>query len=160
MNDPAAPPAWLLAMIMAGSICAFIAFLYLIQVVKRFFGSESTRPARPRAMVLRRRNGQFRGSASTVPKENDRSEVVTAPGRAVPQERSVPSLPLSVPEIARISYDLGRGIAASDIAKSLPGYSARNYKDYAERVRQVQQILSQIDAEKPPPAMPVEAHAA
>lgn len=48
-------------------------------------------------------------------------------------------------------------MAVSDVAKVLPGYSSRNYKEYAEKVRHVQELLKQAEADRPldaPPAPP------
>lgn len=120
-------------------------------------------PRRPRRVPLRGRRGQLAGSKivrqdrSTVPNEpNDgerSSDVRTASereGTTVPgvlrSPTIVPESVLTVPEMLMITAALTRGVAPSDIAKSLPGYSGAKYTEYMEKVKKTQATLAKTGA--------------
>lgn len=58
-----------------------------------------------------------------------------------PTPDMIDELLITPEEIDFISVRLGRGMSASDVAKSLPGYSARKYKEYREKVQKVEASL-------------------
>jgi hypothetical protein len=69
-----------------------------------------------------------------------------ASGRDVTPSLPVTSLPndvtVSLAEVALIAARLTQGMAPSDVAKSLPGYSPKkNYQEYMGKVRQVKATL-------------------
>jgi hypothetical protein len=111
------------------------------------------RPASTPPRSIRDRHGHFRGSrsaAASVPAGNEwgndrerRSEVRTASERGGTAVPAVPSVLVSVTEAALIGQRLGQGMAPSDVAKSLPGYSGKKYAEYVEKVRQVKAALDQ-----------------
>jgi len=118
-----------------------------------------SRLPRMRPRPLRGHRGQFAGSAAAVPtvpeSGNDaerRSADRSASGGVVPGDNDVPIVPVSVPEIVQITMLLVQGMAPSDVAKRLPGYSARNYQGYVARVRQVKVELEAVTAAAEPPA--------
>lgn len=98
--------------------------------------------------------GRFDGSLPAVPnRSDDRSEVehrssdryaLESGGTTVPD---VPSGTVSPEEAALIGLRLGRGMSPSDVAKSLPGYSARKYKEFREKVEHVQAALAELEPE-------------
>jgi len=45
-----------------------------------------------------------------------------------------------------ITAALTRGVAPSEIAKGLPGYSGERYKVYMEKVKKTQAVLAEIGA--------------
>lgn len=53
---------------------------------------------------------------------------------------------LTVPEMLLITAALTRGVAPSEIAKALPGYSGEKYKTYMEKVRKTQAVLTETGA--------------
>lgn len=111
--------------------------------------ARSARPARrPARLKLRPRpvrgaRGQFNGSVPAVPAQERRSEERSASESPVSGDNEVPIVPVSVPEIVAITMRLAQGMAPSDVAKSLPGYSARNYQAYMAKVRQVKATMEE-----------------
>jgi hypothetical protein len=112
---------------------------------------------RLRPSPIRRSNGQFNGSAPAAavvpdhrsemePRSSDRS----ASERRVPAGNDVPIGTNSPAEIAMIALRLGQGMPPSDVAKSLPGYSARKYQAYMAKVNQVLADLATVEPEKEP----------
>jgi hypothetical protein len=103
---------------------------------------------------VRGEHGRFDGSLPAVPLRSDgRSEAehrsddrsaLESRGTTVPD---VPSGTISPDEAALIGLRLGRGMSPSDVAKSLPGYSARKYKEYRSKVDQVCVALAELEPE-------------
>jgi hypothetical protein len=101
---------------------------------------------------IRRDDGRFDGSLPAVPDRSDlRSEAehrsadrsaLGSDGTNVPD---VPTGTISPEEAALIGLRLGRGMSSSDVAKSLPGYSARKYKEYKEKVLKIEATLADFE---------------
>ena len=96
--------------------------------------------------------GRFDGSLPAVQnRSGSRSELEPRFGSSSALESDGTTVPdvlsgtISPEEAALIGLRLGRGIASSDVAKSLPGYSARKYKEYKEKVLRVEASLAALD---------------
>ena len=161
------PSGLLIFLIMFGLILAFIAAIALISWLHtNLTGANVARAARwvwrvafpaardlmqdrrriTRAPHLRPRpirgaHGRFSGS-TIVPGEEPRSEGVSATERGVPERSTVPAGTISVPEAAIIAARLTQGMAPGAVAKSLPGYSARNYTEFKAKVDAVRVALA------------------
>lgn len=134
---------------------------YLQPLLRGLFPPRTTivhpRP-RLRSHPIRGALGRFDGSrpaANAVPAVTDPvpqpergSSSRSASESDVPGGNEVPSVPVSVPEVVQITAQLMRGAAPSDVAKTLPGYSARNYQAYMAKVRQVKAELDLVAQEE------------
>lgn len=107
---------------------------------------------RLKSRPLRRDDGRFDGSlpadllrsddrSDAEPRSDDRS-ALESNGTAVPD---VPGGTISPSEAALIGARLGRGMSPSDVAKSLPGYSARKYQAYREKVLKIEATLAELE---------------
>lgn len=110
------------------------------------------RPAsRVRVRPLRSAIGQFQGSVparfevpESVPDAERVPEVVPASRADVSDGNEFPAVPVSVPEIVQITLQLAQGVSPSVIAKTLPGYSSREYQTYMAKVRNVQTEMAAV----------------
>lgn len=110
------------------------------------------RPMRLRSRPIRGEGGRFDGS---LPALENRSDQGSAPERRSDDRSALESngthgadVPIgTIPpeEIALIGLRLGQGMAPSAVAKSLPGYSARKYRDYMEKVAKVEASLAEFE---------------
>lgn len=110
------------------------------------------RTIRLKSRPIRGTDGRFDGSLPAVPfRSESRSEpelrsadrsALESGGTTVPD---VPGGTISPEEAALIGLRLGQGMSASDVAKSLPGYSARKYKEYREKVQKVEMSLADFE---------------
>jgi hypothetical protein len=97
---------------------------------------------------IRDDDGRFNGSLPAVPSvpavehRSENSSATESGGTTVPD---VPSGTISPAEAALIGLRLGRGMPRNAVAKSLPGYSARKYREYMERVLKVETALADLD---------------
>lgn len=121
------------------------------QEVKRRATRQSPTIVRLKPRPIRGDGGRFDGSLPAVPvvpivehRSADRS-ALGSDGTIVPD---VPPGTISPEEAALIGLRLGRGMAASDVAKSLPGYSARKYKEYREKVQKIENALAEVEPEE------------
>ena len=105
-------------------------------------GRRSSRPAHLRPRPLRRADGRFNGS-EVVTSVQPRSEGVTASERDVTERYQVANVTISVTEAAIIATRLAQGMAPSAVAKSLPGYTPRNYSEFMAKVQEVRATLAQ-----------------
>ncbi len=116
-------------------------------------------PARLRSQPLRTPRGRWSGSRSlpSLPARGNEGATTLRLGNdevAASESEVTPSLPVTslpdtvvvtVAEAALIAVRLSSGMAPSDVAKSLPGYSPkRNYQEYVAKVRRVKQELEQV----------------
>lgn len=109
------------------------------------------RPMRLKPRPIRGERGRFDGSLPALESRSDersnpepRSDhrsAVESPGTTGTE---VPIGTILPEEIALIGLRLGQGLSPSDVAKSLPGYSARKYKMYMEKVQHVQTTLAEL----------------
>lgn len=67
---------------------------------------------------------------------------VTASESDVTEKRYVTNAVATPAEIARIAVQLTNGVPPSEIAKALPGYDPRTYKDFKAKVSYVQELLA------------------
>lgn len=79
---------------------------------------------------------------SRVERSSDESSALEKAGTRVPD---VPPGTISAEEAALIGLRLGRGMSPSAVAKSLPGYSARRYRDYMEKVANIEAALAEYE---------------
>lgn len=171
------PSGLLIFGILFGGILAFIALIGLISYLKANLtaanmgralrwawgvvfpamqalvtDTRERRAVRARPSPIRRADGRFDGSRVVSVAEQS-SEVVTASERDVTERNQVPNVTISVTEAAIIATRLAEGMAPSVVAKSLPGYSPRNYSDFMAKVQEVRRVLAQA-APPEPPAQP------
>ena len=100
-----------------------------------------------RRIPIRRANGQLAGSVSTGNSPEPSPDRSSAVGSGVPEVPKVPEFrPIPIPDMLIIAARLGQGMTATEVAKSLPGYSGRKYAEYGERVRHVKAILEEHGA--------------
>lgn len=163
--EPNAPPDWLIFVAFTAAVGLLLGVMIVVAGVKRKLRGESfwahdsesgARASNVRSRTLHRRPAGMlqpsRPQRRNVPARNAAqlsSGAVSASERAVSGDRSVPIVPVSVAEAAVIGKRLGEGMSPSDVAKSLPGYSARNYKEYAEKVRLVKGELDKAEVPRP-----------
>lgn len=130
---------------------------FIVPIVRGVIGAagagaeEVKRRRKLRSRPVRGALGRFDGSLpATAAVPDRRSEVeprslnrsaLESPGTTVPD---VPSGTISSAEIALIGLRLGQGMSPSSVAKSLPGYSARKYQQFIEKVEKVQADLAEV----------------
>ncbi len=123
------------------------------QEVRRRASRQLPTNVRLRSRPIRGDAGRFNGSLPAVPvvPNTERSSLDrSALGRDVPDDNDVASGTISPEDMMRISLRLGRGMSPSDVAKSLPGYSARKYKESREIVLKIEAELAELEpAEEP-----------
>ena len=99
---------------------------------------------------IRGQHGQFRGSfpaRSDAQPGSEDSSASERPGTNGTEFQSGTILP---EEIALIALRLGRGMSPSAVAKSLPGYSARKYQAFMEKVSNVEATLAELEPVEQP----------
>ena len=106
--------------------------------------------ARLHSRPIRGDAGRFNGSLPAVPDAEHRSADRSASERAGTIGTEFPIGTIPPAEIALIGLLLGRGMSASDVAKSLPGYSARKYKEYREKVLKIEAELAELEPVEEP----------
>lgn len=119
------------------------------QEVKRRASRQLPTNVRLRTRPIRDNAGRFNGSLPAVPIVPNTERPFpnrSASERDVPDGNDVSSGTISPHEAALIGLRLGRGISPSDVAKSLPGYSARKYQMFMGKVVKVQTDLAQFDS--------------
>lgn len=123
--------------------------------VKRRAGRRLPTTVRLKSRPIRGNGGRFDGSLPAVPSRSEswnepepRSENSSALGSDGTTVPDVPSGTISPEEAALIGLRLGRGMSTSDVAKSLPGYSARKYKEYKEKVLKVETALADLEPDE------------
>lgn len=160
---------WLMIVTIAAAVYYFVwkdRVQPIIQWLARFLSGavqqEDDRPLRLHRRVhvrpLRGAQGQFRGSIparfdvpESVPEVERVPEVVSALERDVSDGNAFPVVPVSVPEIVQITVQLTQGVSPSVIAKTLPGYSSREYQTYMAKVRKVQAEMATLAPEQATP---------
>jgi len=97
-------------------------------------------------------DGRFNGSLAAVPVGSELSSSVqqssdasSASERVVPGGNDVPIGTIPLDEAMLIALRLGRGMSPSAVAKSLPGYSARKYQTFMEKVLRVEAELAELE---------------
>jgi hypothetical protein len=120
--------------------------------VKRRSSRQLPTTVRLKPRPVRKDNGRFDGSLpADLFRSDDRSEAeprseyrsaIGSDGTVVPE---VPGGTISPDEAALIGLRLGRGMSTSDVAKSLPGYSARKYQEYREKVLRIKEALADLE---------------
>jgi hypothetical protein len=118
-----------------------------------------------RRKPMRWGNGRFAGSKGVPGSGTNRSQqrndaergsedrsAVERGGTAVPTVPIVPENALTVPEMLLITSKLTQGMAPSDVAKSLPGFSGRKYQQYMEEVQKTQTLLAALSVSEHAPS--------
>lgn len=125
--------------------------------------SSATRPAsahqrKKHRSLVRRRNGRFAGSTivpdsgTIVPDQERGSGDRSAAGSPELRATEVPDVSeivLTVPDMLLITNRLAQGMAPSDVAKSLPGYSGRKFQQYMGKVQKTQALLASLTPAEP-----------
>lgn len=124
----------------------------LAEQVKRRRAVRPMPTVRLKPRPIRGDAGRFDGSLPAVPVRSEPRSVLEprsadrsaleSDGTTVPD---VPSGTISPEEAALIGLRLGRGMSTSDVAKSLPGYSARKYQAYREKVLTIAATLAELE---------------
>lgn len=176
---PQKEPTLLIIAVMAGLLLGWLALMALAAWVSSQGGMvaalqgllRSTR-ARRRRVPIRGDLGRLMGSKIVRDDRSDvrndanederRSEDRSAAESQGTTVRDVQRSPtnvlenvLTVPEMLQITAALTRGVAPSEIAKALPGYSGEKYKTYMEKVKKTQAVLTEagaLEVKKEPPA--------
>lgn len=106
---------------------------------------------------IRGNAGRFEGSLPAVQNRSEhrsepelRSESSSALESDGTTGTTLPPGTISPEEAALIGLRLGRGMSSSDVAKSLPGYSARKYKEYKEKVLKIEFELAKLEPVEAP----------
>lgn len=120
--------------------------------VKRRAVRQLPTTVRLKSRPIRGDGGRFDGSLPAVPvrsvprsEAEPRSGDRSALGSDGTNGTIVPSGTMAPDEAALIGLRLGRGMSLSDVAKSLPGYSARKYQAYREKVSQIAATLAELE---------------
>lgn len=116
--------------------------------VKRRASRRLPTTVRLQSRPIRGDGGRFDGSlpaVPVVPEPEHRSENSSASGSDGTAGTTLPPGTVLPEEAALIGLRLGRGMSRSDVAKSLPGYSARKYREYMEKVQKVEVALADLD---------------
>ncbi len=123
------------------------------QEVRRRASRQLPTNVRLRSRPIRGDAGRFNGSLPAVPVVPD-TEHRSADRSALERNGTIgtefPIGTIPPAEIALIGLLLGRGMSASDVAKSLPGYSARKYKEYREKVQKIEAELAELEPVEEP----------
>jgi len=128
--------------------------------IKRRSSRQLPTTVRLKPRPVRGDRGQFNGSLPAVPEvpiSGSRAEHGSVDSSA--SERAgtmVPDVPLgtiSAEEAALIGLRLGRGMSPSAVAKSLPGYSARRYRDYMAKVANIEAALADYEPTEEAPTV-------
>lgn len=120
----------------------------VVERAKHYRSRRLSTTVRLKSRPIRANDGRFNGSlpaVPVVPTEERRSDDRSALGRTVPDGNDVLGGTISPEEAALIGLRLGRGMSLSDVAKSLPGYSARKYKEYREKVLKIEAALAELE---------------
>jgi hypothetical protein len=91
------------------------------------------------------RNGTSEGERRSENRSASESQGTTVPGVQRSPTNVLENV-LTVPEMLQITAALTRGVAPSEIAKALPGYSGEKYKAYMEKVKKTQAVLAESSA--------------
>lgn len=118
--------------------------------VKRLTARRLPTTVRLKPRPIRGDGGRFDGSLPAVTRQGNEPQPslqgVAASGRGVADGNAVAMVTVSPEEMMLISLRLGRGMSASAVVKSLPGYSPRkNYDLYKAKVDQVQAALATLE---------------
>lgn len=126
-----------------------------VKEVKRRSSRQLPTAVRLKPRPIRGDGGRFDGSlpaVPVVPEMKTRSDDRSALERGVPDGNDVSIGTILPEEAALIGLRLGRGLSRSDVVKSLPGYSARKYREYMEKVQKVEFALAELEPVEETPA--------